>query len=119
MTSQACRGSVNFRAVCQNAKSSSRYISILQNPSFASTAWCSGSDIRARTTCRLLSRSKKGHAVAFGRDEWEEEVKSDAPDLKLANGTAPEPLATKKIAAKAEADFRDGGRAHHLPNSCW
>jgi hypothetical protein len=36
-------------------------------------------------------------------------IESDTPNLKLADGTALEPLATKKIAAKAEADLRDGG----------
>jgi hypothetical protein len=35
---------------------------------------------------------KKGARGAFGRDEWEEEVASDTPNLKLAKGTALEPL---------------------------
>jgi hypothetical protein len=47
----------------------------------------------------------EGARDALRRDEWEESIASDEPDLKLAEGTALEPLITKKAAAQAEADF--------------
>src|SRR5262245_15159934 len=42
---------------------------------------------------------------AFGRDEWEEQIDSDTPNLKLADGTALEPLATKKLRRKLKPVF--------------
>jgi triphosphatase len=37
---------------------------------------------------QTIKTDKKGTRGVFGRDEWEEEIKSDTPDLKLADGTA-------------------------------
>src|SRR5438552_12823732 len=45
-------------------------------------------------------KADKGTRGAFGRDEWEEKIDSDTPNLKLADGTALEPLATKKLQRK-------------------
>src|SRR4029077_8663151 len=44
-------------------------------------------------TIKALDNGARG---AMGRDEWEESIASDEPDLKLAEGTALEPLITKK-----------------------
>src|SRR5215813_614611 len=54
---------------------------------------------------QTIKSVEKGARGAFGRDEWEEEVKSDAPDLKLVNGTALEPLATKKLQRRLRPIF--------------
>jgi inorganic triphosphatase YgiF len=48
---------------------------------------------------------KKGARGVFGREEWEEEVKTDTPDLKLVDGTALEPLASKKLQRKLNPIF--------------
>jgi inorganic triphosphatase YgiF len=49
---------------------------------------------------QTIKTVKKGARGAFARDEWEEEIESDAPNLRLAKGTALEPLATKKLRRK-------------------
>jgi inorganic triphosphatase YgiF len=49
---------------------------------------------------QTIKAVEKGARGAFERDEWEEEIESDMPNLKLANGTALEPLATKKLRQK-------------------
>ena len=54
---------------------------------------------------QAIKSVEKGARGTFGRDEWEEEVKSDAPDLKLVNGTALEPLATKKLQRRLRPIF--------------
>ncbi|HTX23235.1 MAG TPA: CHAD domain-containing protein [Steroidobacteraceae bacterium] len=41
----------------------------------------------------------------FGRYEWEQEITGDTPDLKLAHGTALEPLATKKLRRRLKPIF--------------
>ncbi len=41
----------------------------------------------------------------FGRDEWEQEISGDSPDLTLAHGTALEPLATDKLGRKLKPIF--------------
>lgn len=46
-----------------------------------------------------------GDRGAFGRDEWEQEIRSDTPNLDLAEGTALEPLATKKLRRKLQPIF--------------
>jgi triphosphatase len=54
---------------------------------------------------QTIKADKKGARGAFGRDEWEEEVKSDTPDLKLVDGTVLEPLASKKLQRKLNPIF--------------
>ena len=54
---------------------------------------------------QTIKTDKKGTRGVFGRDEWEEEIKSETPDLKLADGTALEPLATKKLRRKLNPIF--------------
>jgi hypothetical protein len=48
---------------------------------------------------------KKGGRGAFGRDQWEEKIASDTPDLKLAKDTALEPLATRALRRKLQPVF--------------
>jgi len=54
---------------------------------------------------QTIKSDKKGARGVFGRDEWEEEVKNDTPDLKLVDGTVLEPLASKKLQRKLNAIF--------------
>jgi triphosphatase len=54
---------------------------------------------------QTIKALKKGARGAFGRDEWEEDIVSDAPDLKLAKGTALEPLATNGLRRKLKPVF--------------
>jgi inorganic triphosphatase YgiF len=54
---------------------------------------------------QTIKALRKGARVAFGRDEWEERIAGDKPNLKLANGTALEPLATKKLQRKLKPVF--------------
>jgi triphosphatase len=68
-------------------------------------AWSFGSDKPASTAWRLIKAIEKGTRGAFGRDEWKEEIDSDTPDLKLADGTALEPLVTKKLQRKLKPIF--------------
>jgi len=53
--------------------------------------------VRHSGTNRLqtIKAVQKGARGAFGRDEWEERIAGDKPNLKLAKGTALEPLAKK------------------------
>ena len=53
-------------------------------------------------TIKALQQAARG---AFGRDEWEEKITGDKPDLKFAKGTALEPLATKKLRRKLQPMF--------------
>jgi triphosphatase len=54
---------------------------------------------------QTIKADKKGTHGPFGRDEWEEKIDSDTPNLKLADGTALEPLATKKLRRKLKPIF--------------
>jgi inorganic triphosphatase YgiF len=54
---------------------------------------------------QTIKAIEKGTRGTFGRDEWEEEIDSDVPDLKLADGTVLESLATKKLQRKLKAIF--------------
>ena len=54
---------------------------------------------------QTIKALRKGPRGAFGRDEWEERIAGDKPNLKLANGTALEPLATKKLQRKLKPVF--------------
>jgi inorganic triphosphatase YgiF len=54
---------------------------------------------------QTIKALKKGARGAFGRDEWEERIAGDTPDLKLAKGTVLEPLATKKLQRKLKSVF--------------
>jgi inorganic triphosphatase YgiF len=53
-------------------------------------------------TIKALGNGARG---AMGRDEWEESIASDEPDLKLAEGTPLEPLITKKLRRKLKPIF--------------
>lgn len=53
-------------------------------------------------TIKALTEGARG---ASGRDEWEERIAGDTPDLKLAKGTALEPLATRKLQRKLKPAF--------------
>ena len=53
-------------------------------------------------TIKALTEGARG---ASGRDEWEERIAGDTPDLKLAKGTALEPLATRKLQRKLKPVF--------------
>jgi len=54
---------------------------------------------------QTIKALQKGARGAFGRDEWEERIAGDKPNLKLAKGTALEPLATKKLQRKLKPVF--------------
>jgi triphosphatase len=54
---------------------------------------------------QTIKALQKGARGAFGRDEWEERIAGDKPNLKLANRTALEPLATKKLQRKLKPVF--------------
>ncbi len=54
---------------------------------------------------QTIKALKKGPRGAFGRDEWEERIAGDTPDLKLAKGTVLEPLATKKLRRRLKSVF--------------
>jgi triphosphatase len=51
---------------------------------------------------KALPQADRG---AFARDEWEQEIRRDTPDLDLAQGTALEPLATKRLRRKLKPIF--------------
>ena len=53
-------------------------------------------------TIKALDNDARG---AMGRDEWEQSIASDAPDLKLAKGTPLEPLISKKLRRKLKPIF--------------
>ena len=53
-------------------------------------------------TIKALTEGARG---ASGRDEWEERIAGDTPDLTLAKGTALEPLATRKLKRKLKPVF--------------
>src|SRR5215469_4257565 len=63
--------------------------------------------VRHSGTNRLqtIKAVQKGARGAFGRDEWEERIAGDKPNLKLAKGTALEPLAKKKLQRKLKPVF--------------
>jgi triphosphatase len=46
-----------------------------------------------------------GHLAPFERDEWEAEIGGEEPDLSLAEGTALEPLMTKKLRRRLKPLF--------------
>ena len=46
-----------------------------------------------------------GHLAPFERDEWEAEIAGQKPDLSLAEGTALEPLITKKLRRRLKPMF--------------
>jgi triphosphatase len=51
-----------------------------------------------RTGSRYLQTIKaNAHSAPFERDEWESEIEGEQPNLSLAEGTALEPLITKKL----------------------
>jgi inorganic triphosphatase YgiF len=54
---------------------------------------------------QTIKALRKGDRGPFGRDEWEERIADDKPNLKLAKGTALEPLATKKLQRKLRPVF--------------
>jgi triphosphatase len=55
--------------------------------------------LRVRRVGRRFIQTVKanGHSAPFERDEWEAEIAGREPDLSLAEGTALEPLMTKKF----------------------
>jgi len=55
--------------------------------------------LRVRRVGRRYIQTIKanGHSVPLERDEWEAEIAGREPDLRLAEGTALEPLMTKKL----------------------
>src|SRR5262249_54346287 len=63
--------------------------------------------VRSAGESRLqtIKTDQKGARGAFGRNEWEEKIDSDIPNLKLADGTALEPLAKKKLQRKLKPIF--------------
>ena len=48
---------------------------------------------QGKKSLQTIKADAGGTAGAFGRNEWEEEVAGDEPELKYAQGTALEPLA--------------------------
>ncbi|HYM71921.1 MAG TPA: CHAD domain-containing protein [Stellaceae bacterium] len=54
---------------------------------------------------QTIKAYRSGARGAFNRDEWEQEVRNDRPDLALAHGTALEPLVTKKLKRKLRPVF--------------
>jgi triphosphatase len=54
---------------------------------------------------QTIKLENKGAAGGFGRDEWEKEIARDRPDLTLAEGTALEKLATRKLKQKLRPIF--------------
>jgi inorganic triphosphatase YgiF len=53
-------------------------------------------------TIKVLRNDARG---AFGRDEWEQPIADDRPDLSLARGTALEPVVTKRLRRKLRPIF--------------
>ncbi len=54
---------------------------------------------------QAIKAVRNGNHGAFSRDEWEQEISGDIPDLKLAHGTALEPLANGKLKRKLKPIF--------------
>jgi inorganic triphosphatase YgiF len=61
--------------------------------------------IRRNGKKRLQTIKSQGADGSFRRGEWENEIKGDVPDLRKVQGTALEPLLTKKLKHKLMAVF--------------
>ena len=61
--------------------------------------------IRRNGKKRLQTIKSQGADGPFRRGEWENEIKGDVPDLRKVQGTALEPLLTKKLKHKLMAVF--------------
>lgn len=72
-------------------------------------------DGRRLQTIKLENKGARG---AFGRDEWEKEIGRDRPDLKLAEGTALERLATRKLKRKLRPLFETAIDRMAIPLRC-
>jgi len=59
----------------------------------------------AKGRVQTIKVLRKGTRGAFGRDEWEQQIASDEPDLSLAKDTALEPLVTKSLRRKLKPIF--------------
>jgi inorganic triphosphatase YgiF len=66
---------------------------------------------------QTIKALQKGARGSFGRNEWEERIAGDKPVLKLANGTALEPLATKKLQRKLKPAFETVVERAAFPDS--
>lgn len=66
-------------------------------------------------TIKLENKSADG---TFWRDEWEQETAHDRPDLKLAEGTALEKLATRKLKRKLRPVFETMIQRTAIPLRC-
>jgi inorganic triphosphatase YgiF len=56
-----------------------------------------------------------GNSRLFERDEWEADVNGDTPDLRLARGTALEPLLSKKLCRQLKPVFKTQVRRTTYP----
>src|SRR5262249_5405378 len=73
--------------------------------------------LRVRREGRHHTQTIKATANAgqFERDEWESEIAGSEPDFDAANGTALEPLLTKKLRRRLKPAFETRGRATVYP----
>lgn len=67
---------------------------------------------------QTIKVENKGARGAFGRDEWEQEIARDRPELKLAHGTALEKLATRKLKRKLRPMFKTVVERTAIPLRC-
>ena len=67
---------------------------------------------------QTIKVENKGARGAFGRDEWEQEIARDRPELKLAQGTALEKLATPKLKRKLRPMFETVVERTAIPPRC-
>jgi inorganic triphosphatase YgiF len=65
---------------------------------------------------RLQTIKQEGeHAALLSRNEWEQPIRSDSPDLDAARDTALKPLLTKKLARKLKPVFETSVRRTTYP----
>ncbi|MCA1455645.1 CHAD domain-containing protein [Bradyrhizobium sp. BRP22] len=66
-----------------------------------------GLTLRVRQNGRTnIQTVKAANGAQLGRGEWEAEIKDDAPDLRGADGTPLEPLASRKLRRKLKPVFK-------------
>jgi len=66
----------------------------------------------------IKAENKGTRGGGFGRDEWEREIAGNRPDLKLAEGTALEKLATRKLKRKLRPLFETVIERTAIPLRC-
>ena len=67
---------------------------------------------------RFQTIKVEAKGVAFGRDEWEQEIARDRPDLKVAGGTALEKVTSRKLRRKLRPVFETVIERTAIPLRC-